>query len=42
MQQLQAKEALLLRELKELDEFFALKERVKALEAEVKEKRLRC
>ena len=42
MQQLQAKEALLLRELKELDEYFALKERVKALEAEVKEKRLRC
>lgn len=42
MQQLQAKEALLLRELKELNEFFALKERVKALEAEVKEKRLRC
>lgn len=42
IQQLQAKEALLLQELKELDEFFALKERVKALEAEVKEKRLRC
>ena len=41
LQQLQAKEATLLRELKELDEYFALFERVKALEAHVKEKRRR-
>jgi len=41
MQQLQAKEALLLQELKELEEYFALKERVKALEADVNEKRWR-
>jgi hypothetical protein len=38
---LQAKEAALLRELKELDDFFALELRVKALEEEVKEKRRR-
>jgi len=41
MQLLQAKEATLLRELKELDEYFALQECVKALEADVKEKRRR-
>jgi hypothetical protein len=41
LQLLQAKEATLLRELKELEEYFALKERVKALEADVKEKQWR-
>ena len=41
LQSLQAKEATLLRELKELEEYFALEERVKALEADVKEKRRR-
>jgi hypothetical protein len=41
LQQLQAKEATLLRELKELEEYFALEERVKALEVDVKEKRWR-